>query len=131
MLDLSAVVAQIVIGILVEQSRFFAAGGWWSSATGLEQSVFGAAFVLVVLPVAGTLLAAVAAIFSKQWREQFWKPKLIRIPLRVVRAKTYNELKARPKPTSRPGMRVYVPGVKKYGELETREDMSNKTLRVQ
>ncbi|MFJ2662699.1 hypothetical protein [Arthrobacter koreensis] len=121
--------APLLLAVIVpfwEKSKFFEEDGWWYTATGLEQGLFIAWFLLAFL-VTFLVFAAVAAIFSERWRQRFWK----RFPLRVVRTKAYNELKARPKPTSRPGMRVYVPGVKKYGELETHEDMRTKTLRVQ
>lgn len=121
----------IVITALIQQNKFFAEGGWWATATGQQQLIFGLVIVLLLL-VAFLFLAGLAALFSKRWREQFWKPKLIRFPLRVIRTSTYNELKARPKTvTPRPGMRVSIPGLTRYGELETHLQMNNRRLRVQ
>ena len=126
---LAGLVAAVII-LFWDRSKFFEAGSWWSKATGQEQLVFGVAFILSLL-VAFPVFAGVAAIFSKRWRQQFWKPKLTRFPLRVIRTSTYNELKARPKRAPGSGLRVSIPGVVRYGDLETHEDMRTHVLRVQ
>lgn len=137
-------------GVLFAESGFFDTDGVWDTAGGREQLLIGlivAVVFAVSVGVTSTFLALLLSFSSRRWQQEFWKPMLKRLlkylkrvlPYTVVHRGTFEELKSRPelqepRETNRTpvkGITISAPtGKVSYGDLYTRSNMNDKTLRV-